>query len=156
MEKVYIESTIPSYYASDESNDIFILSHQRITQKWWDNYKSNYQLFISDIVLEEVKQGDPIYSKKRLDLIKDIELLVLNPSIKELVNNYVAFFNLNENVIRDIFHIAFTVFYEIDYLITWNCKHIANAHFIKQLLNYNLDNGLFLPTICTPEELMED
>jgi len=72
----------------------------------------------------------------------------------EILKNYQNFFQFSQKLINDFFHIAYTVYYEIDYLLTWNCKHIANAHMKNQLRRYNESMGLFTPNICTPEELL--
>ena len=151
-----METTIPSYFVSRESENISILSRQRVTRNWWNTQRDKYELFISEIVLEEIEKGDRSFSKLRIELLKDIRVLPVNEGIRDLVKQYMAQFHLSETVIRDIFHIAFAVYYKIDYLLTWNCKHIANAHFIKQIVNYNINRGLYIPEICTPEQLLEE
>jgi predicted nucleic acid-binding protein len=153
METVYIETTIPSYLVSEPSRDVVIIGHQQLTQNWWENEKKKYELFISEIVIEEISRGNPHYSKQRLEIIKDAKLLILDDNITKIAENYMQNFNFPEKLLRDVFHVAYAVYYEIDYLLTWNCKHIANAHFKKQLEIFNNKEGYKTPEICTPEEL---
>ncbi len=153
MDKVYIETSIISYLTSKPSKDIIILSHQLQTKDWWNKSRKNYKLFISEPIIYELSQGDKRFSNIRLDLIKNIPILNSDNEIKELIKMYIKHFKLTKKLELDITHIAYSIYYEMDYLLTWNCKHIANAHFKVQLTNFNIKKGIKTPEICTPEEL---
>ena len=155
METVYIETTIPGYLISKPSRDIIIIAHQEITRNWWENERYKYELFISEIVIDEIAKGDLKYSTERLHIIKETKILTLDDNIIKIAENYMNKLNFPDKLLRDVFHIAFSVYYEIDYLLTWNCKHIANAHFKKQLEKFNNEMKVKTPEICTPEELFE-
>lgn len=155
MESVYIETTIPSYLISRQNNDIIVAGHQIITSEWWDKYRPSFELYTSEIVIQEIQKGDPDYAFQRLNLMKDIPLLKFDTNVIDIIKKYQEYFHFPDKLINDFFHISYAVYYEIDYLLTWNCKHIANAHMKKQLRSYNETIGLFTPNICTPEELID-
>ena len=156
--RVYIETTIPSYITSDLSNDIIILGHQKLSIDWWKNYKKHFDLFSSEIVIDEIIKGDNEKAEKRIALIKDMKILDFNEEVEALGAKYFSYFNLPKKALFDAFHIALTVYYKMDFLLTWNCTHLANANVRVRLLEYNLKAGYKTPDICTPEELlpMED
>jgi predicted nucleic acid-binding protein len=153
MEKVYIETTIPSYVVSRLSRDITVLSHQKITEEWWEVKRYDYDLFISQIVIDEITAGDSRLAAKRNELIADLPMLEYNSDIEKLAHRYHAYLGLPEKSFRDAFHIAFATYYEMDYLLTWNCRHLANAAIRSKLTGYNFKLGYRTPDLCTPEEL---
>ena len=152
--KLYLETTIPSYIAARPSRDIVVLAHQQITQDWWDNCKEGYEMYISQIVIEEIISGDPSVANERFSLIEDFHVLDLTNDIEKLTSEYMEYFNFPKHTLRDAFHLAFSVGYEMDILLTWNCKHLANEAIRKKLRTYNESRGLTVPSICTPEELL--
>jgi len=154
MKKIYLETTIPSYLVAKPSRDIVLLSHQELTKEWWENHRKDFKLFISQIVINEIRAGDKILSSKRLKLVKGIPSLEINKEIEDLAMKYFKYFNFPERAIRDAFHIAFSVFHKIDFLLTWNCAHLANPYTRSELADYNNKIGYRTPDICTPEELM--
>ena len=115
METVYIETTIPSYLVSEPSRDVIIIGHQQLTKSWWENEKHKYELFISEIVIEEITRGDSRYSKQRLEIIKNAKMLMLDDDITKIAEKYMNNFNFPDKLIRDVFHVAYAVYYEIDY-----------------------------------------
>jgi hypothetical protein len=155
-EKVYLDSTIPSYHVSKPSRDKVILIHQELTKLWWENERENYELYISEVVIEEILNGDPVYAHKRRKLLEDVNLLDPLPEIEKTALRYMEYFNFPEKLFRDMYHIAFSVHYKMDCLLTWNFTHLANLHMRKQLARFNERQGLLTPEICTPEELMQD
>lgn len=154
-ESVYIETTIPSYLVSEKSQDVIVLSRQILTEQWWDEQRHKYHLFISDVVFEEISSGNVKYSQQRIEIIQNLEMLQINNEITEIALSYKGHFNLPDGLIRDLFHIAFCVYYNINFLLTWNCTHLANIHFIKQLKKFNEKNKLITPDIITPDLLMD-
>ena len=115
METVYIETTIPSYLISKTSRDVIIIAHQEITRRWWEKEKHKYDLYISEIVIDEIEKGNPEYSKERLKTIKEAKMLTIDDNIIKIAERYIKNFNFPDKLLRDIFHIAFAVYYEIDY-----------------------------------------
>ena len=155
MESMYLESSVISYIVSEPSKDIIILSHQLLSRDWWKNAEKEYNLYISQPVISEISKGNKELAEKRINLIKDFPVLDFNEAIDDLILNYMNYFKLPVKMELDVTHIAYAVYYELDYLVTWNCRHIANAHFRHQITKYNILNNLFLPELCTPEELLE-
>ena len=153
MDKVYLETSIISYLVSKPSKDIILLSHQLITEDWWGKSRKNYDLYVSVPTIYEISRGDTEHSEKRLKLVESLKILDAEEEIKDLINMYMKYYKLPKKFELDITHIAYSVYYEMDYLLIWNCKHIANAHFRVQISNFNREKGLHIPEICTPEEL---
>ena len=106
------------------------------------------------MVLEEVARGDAEMASKRMDILRDFPLLEVNQSVQSLATLFLAKTNLPAKAADDALHIAVATFYGLDYLLTWNCKHIANAQIQKKLTQISVEAGYELPTICTPSELM--
>ena len=115
-----------------------------------------YSIYISEVVLEELARGDQEIATKRLDLISELPLLALNEAVEELAQQFLTKSNLPPKASDDALHIALATVYKVDYLLTWNCKHIANAQIQKKLSQISIESGYELPTICTPYELMGD
>lgn len=153
MKSVYIETTIPGYVVSKPSRDLIIAAHQQITQDWWENNLQNYESFISRIVIDEILNGDELHSQKRMELIKSIPLLNFSEEIEHIASIYMNYFQFPEKLVRDMYHLAYSVFYEINFLLTWNCKHLANANMRYDITRLNYELGYKTPDICTPEEL---
>jgi len=125
-----------------------------ITQEWWNTRREQFALYISQVVLEEVARGDAEIASKRMDILRDFPLLEVNQSVQSLATLFLEKTNLPVKASDDALHIAVATFYGLDYLLTWNCKHIANAQIQKKLTQISIEAGYELPTICTPYELM--
>jgi len=154
MEKVYIETTIPSYVTARFSRDIVIAARQQISREWWETERFRYDLYISEIVIAECQMGDPEAAKRRLDLISGIKILKLIDDINMLAGEYIKLLDIPEKASLDAYHLAFAVISEMDYLLTWNCSHMAQGEIISKLRSFNRKNGLFEPILLTPDELM--
>ncbi len=154
MRKVYIETTIPSYITSRLSRDLIIAGNQQLSREWWENERSSYDLYISEIVIAECRMGDTEAAKNRLDLLKEIKILKLTDDVNTLAYDYFKLFDIPEKSKLDTYHLAFTVLSEIDYLLTWNCTHIAHGEIRSKLRDYNKSKNLFEPILLTPYELM--
>ena len=152
---VYIETTIPSYLAAWQSPQIVMAARQQITHDWWNNHRENYDLFISQVVLDESAGGDAHASAKRLDILRGIDVLESPEDVGRIVDALLKKVPLPENAANDALHIAISVANGIDYLLTWNCRHIANATLHAQMKTVCEALGFDLPTICTPEQLIE-
>ena len=155
MPTLYIETTIPSYLVARPSRDIIVLAHQQLTKEWWDDYRHLYEMFISKIVLDEIKQGDPEMANKRIEILQGIPMLETSDEVENLAEKYFNSLQFSAKDLRDAFHLAYTVVHEIDFLATWNCTHSENANVLLRLSKLNREWGYETPIICTPEELME-
>ncbi len=154
-QKVYIETSVISYLTAKPSRDIVVAGHQQTTYEWWNNSKRYFDCYISQFVIDEISSGDPLASKKRLEVVQDLSELQVNFEIQKLGNNYLNKLKIPEKSKLDAFHLAIAVWYNIDYMISWNCKHIANAVINKKLFEINNNLGLNTPILCTPLELLE-
>ena len=150
---VYLETTIPSYLAGRPSRDLVIAAHQQITHDWWRHAKEYFDLYVSEAVLEEIRAGDPALASRRLEIVEGLPILELQQDVRDLVRIYSERLNFPPQAQADVLHIAFAVSYKLDYLVTWNCKHIANGHSIRRLLQINQEIQRLTPVILTPEEL---
>jgi hypothetical protein len=155
MLNAYLVTSIPSYLAAYPSRDLIVAAHQQITHEWWHNARHHFNFYISEAVLEELRKGDPEAAERRLKIVENISVLQLNENVSSLVRIYDKKLGLSGSAKADLPHFAFTVAYKMDYLITWNCSHIANGEIMRRLLDINLELGLFLPLIVTPEEIFE-
>jgi len=125
--KVYIETTIVSYLRARPGSDLIIAAHQQLTRDWWRNRRADFDLFISQAVIEEASAGDPQAAADRLQVLAQIRVLGLNESALQLARALVSKGPLPEKAAVDALHIALATVHGMDYLLTWNCKHIANA-----------------------------
>ena len=152
--KVYIETTIVSYLTARPSRDMVIASHQQLVQEWWQKRRRNYDLFISQLVVQEASVGDKQTAQKRIDILKQIPLLELNEDVVVLARELVEKGPLPVKAVEDALHIAIATVHGMDYLLTWNCSHIANASMRTGVLAICYSRGFEAPVICTPEELL--
>lgn len=151
--RVYIETTIPSYLTARPSRDLLQAARQQITQHWWGSERHNFQLCISQIVLDEVASGDTEAAERRLAAVSGLPLLDLTTDVDELAVKIMDSGLLPLQASRDAIHIAVASVHNVDILLTWNCKHIANAVILKELGRVIASTGYEIPVICTPEEL---
>ncbi len=152
---VYIETSVISYLTAKPSRDIVIAGHQQTTYEWWNHQRKKYECYISKIVMSEIEQGDKSAALKRIEAVKNISLLEYNVEIEELGIVYMKLFDIPYKSKLDALHLAFASWYRIDFLLSWNYKHISNAIVNIKLNEYNSKNNLFSPILCSPEELME-
>lgn len=155
METVYLETTVVGTIASRDHPDAVILLRQTTTRRWWANHRQLYDLRVSDLVVTECSAGDPTAADERLQLIQGIPLLAPNAQAELLTDALLAGKAVPASEPRDAAHIALAAVHQIDFLLTWNFKHILNPHtqhLIRQICG---DHGLEAATICTPEQLME-
>jgi predicted nucleic acid-binding protein len=153
--KVYIETSVISYYNSRLSRDIITASHQQITQEWWDKQSHLYKIFISEVVFEEISKGDSIVAQKRIDSVKGFSFLEITPEVINLSREYYEALVLPDKTRLDAVHLALAVYHGMDFLLSWNFLHIVGAkpRVIIEQINYK--KGIKTPVLCTPEELME-
>jgi hypothetical protein len=131
-----------------------IAAHQQLTRDWWESRGPAFDLYVSEPVLEEAAAGDAKLAKKRLKLLADIRILALTEGILRLAQRLIGDGPIPRKAAGDALHIAIATSYACEYLLTWNCQHIANAEFQRLARLVVRRRGFELPTICTPEELM--
>lgn len=152
---VYIETSVISYLTARPSRDLIVAGHQQITAEWWNTVRSSVECLISPFVIEEASRGDEDAAQRRMAVLSGFVILEVNAEIRNLAERYFAAIDLPDRARIDAFHLAVAVWHEVDYLLTWNCKHIAGARVRRILLELNELLGIRTPIICTPEELME-
>jgi predicted nucleic acid-binding protein len=154
-EKLYLETSVISYHTARPSRDLILLAHQEITRQFWEKALNDFEVFISQAVVDEISEGDREAAEKRMTLVKDFSYLSINENVEKLAKLYMKRLGLPAKAYSDAIHIAVACNHDIDYLATWNCSHIANGAIIKRLMKINSDEGIKTPVICTPEELVE-
>ena len=151
---VYLETTIPSFLTAWRSPELSMAAKQQTTRQWWDDRRQHFDLFISDAVLLEASGGDPHAAKRRLEVLDGIPVLDPLSDADEIVLTLIDRLSLPARALMDAAHIAICIVHGIDYLLTWNCTHIANATFQPIIYDVCDDFGFSMPVICTPDQLM--
>ena len=153
--KLYLESTIPSYYVARPSKDLVLVVHQIITRNWWKRRLKQFEVYISEVVLDEIALGEPAMAKKRLALVRPFPLLAATEESRQLTRALIESGPLPAKAARDAAHIALSAVHEMHFLLTWNCRHIANAEMLRKIEEVCNGFGFRCPVICTPDELLE-
>lgn len=151
--KVYIETTIISYLTARPSRDLIIAAHQQLTQDWWQNGSVRFDLYASQLVVQESSAGEAAMAAKRLEILKELPLLALTQAAVALGKLLVERGPIPSKAAVDALHIAIATVHGLDYLLTWNCRHIANAEMQTAISLVCRAAGYEPPVICTPEEL---
>ncbi len=155
-ESVYIETSVVSYLTGRPSRDMVVAAHQELTRQWWDTRASVFELVVSELVCEESSGGDAEASRRRLAAIAGVPVLETNDAAVALAERLVSRNLVPQESAADALHIAVAAVNGIDYLLTWNCRHLANAARRQKIEASVEEAGYACPIICTPEELMED
>jgi hypothetical protein len=150
---IYIETTIPSFVVGDISPILATAAHQIVTRRWWEEERKKYRLFVSPVVEDEILQGKTQLAKQRVALLEGLRRLVVNSLITDLASELHSYLRLPLAAETDALHLAIACHYETDYLLTWNMKHLANARIRREIERFCTEKGMFIPIICTPEEL---
>jgi hypothetical protein len=150
---VYIETTIPSLLTAWSSRDIEILAQQVATREWWEK-RGDYELCLSEEVLREAGRGDPDAAAQRLAAIADCVILPLTGEVEDLTARILQTGLIPPRAVRDAIHIAVSAVHGVDFLLTWNCRHINNAIIQQRLRGVCSAAGFELPVICTPHGLL--
>jgi predicted nucleic acid-binding protein len=153
---VYVETSVISYLTGRPSRDLVVAAHQDVTRLWWDSARERFDVLISPLVKDELAQGDTEAARLRLATLQDLRVLPVSDDVLSRVGDLQASLGLPDKALADVFHIAYCVVYQVDFLVTWNCVHIANPHVLRRLRDLSHAHAFFLPTIVTPDALMED
>jgi len=151
---LYMETTIPSYLLAEPSRDVISLARQDITRRWWKRDQAHYSIFVSDIVLQEAGRGDPNEAEKRREFLRTFPVLDETLEVEVLTTLYLEQGVVPAGNLEDAAHLAFASIHEMEYLCTWNFRHLANVFALRRLRKLNEQKGLFIPQVCTPEELL--
>lgn len=154
MESVYIETTFISYLVSRPSRDILVAAHQQTTNEWWTSRRHEFECFISQVVIDEIQAGDVEAAEKRMEEIGNFPVLEASVEAEYLAGAIIEAEAIPKRAVRDAAHIAVAAVNDVDYLLTWNCRHLANAQLIRRVSVICNAKGFNMPVICTPEELM--
>lgn len=154
-QRIYIETSIISYLTSNPSRDVVISANQILVKEWWEEHRNKFDLYISEIVYDESEKGDEKMAKKRLKLIEDLPFLDFEARAKDLAKEILKQDILPQKAAYDVFHISIATIHEVDFLLTLNCKHIANAFILRRVEKVCRDFGYEPPIVCTPQEILE-
>jgi len=156
MATAYIETTIPSYYVARTSDRLLQAAKQVATRRWWDEGCSGFQLFTSLETLDEAQKGNAQMGADRTNLIRDLHLLPLPDKALDLAHSLIESGIVPQKAVSDDLHIAVASVHGVDYLVTWNFKHIANPFIRDRLRRAIAVAGFDLPVMCSPEELLHN
>jgi len=154
--QVYLETTVVSYLTARSSRDLVRAARQQITREWWETRRGDFGLYVSQIVADEAADGDPEAAALRLKELVGIPRLVISEEATELARELIIQHALPQDALEDALHIALASVHGMDFLLTWNCSHIANAEMMESIRSAVESAGYKCPTICTPEEMLGD
>ena len=153
--KVYVETSVISYLAARPSRDILVAANQQVTQEWWQDRREHFDLFVSQLVEQEISSGDKDAVSKRQQALTNCSFLDITPEAIQLAESLIDQNAIPKQAAEDALHIAVAAVSGMDYLLTWNFKHIANAAMRANVELVCRLNGYEPPVICSPMELME-
>ncbi len=151
---VYLETTIIGYLAMRPSRDLLVAASQQVTHQWWDNARGDFELRASRFVVNECSAGDPVAAQERLVHLAGIPLLELSDEVNKLGALLLAGAGLPKRAQIDALHVSTAAVHGIEYLLTWNCKHIASPVFRPRMERTCREAGYEPPVICNPQELL--
>ena len=153
--RVYIETSVISYLTSRPSRDLVVAAHQEVTRQWWEERSDKFDLVIAELVLIEAEKGDSDAANARLTVLKSLPLVPATQAAQNLAEKLLADHLVPQQASADALHIALAATNGIEFLLTWNCKHLANALLRKRITAIIDQEGYEYPVICTPDELLE-
>lgn len=151
--RVYIETTIPSFYCEVRKEPEMVV-RKAWTREWWDHKRYNYELVSSEAVLDELSYGNYPTQKTAISLMEEIFLVPVEPPIIDIMETYIRRSVMPRNPVGDALHLALASYHKCDFLLTWNCNHLANANKFRHIQQVNAMLGLYVPTLVTPLELL--
>jgi hypothetical protein len=154
-ERLYVETTIFGYLTARTSRDVVTAGHQKTTQLWWNKRREAFALYSSELVVEEISAGDEKEVEQRLSHLPGITLLAFSPEAVALAKALLKRKALPAKAENDALHVALAAVNRMDFLLTWNCRHLANASLRVLIERICKNSGYRCPIICTPEELLE-
>ncbi len=155
MKTVYVETSIPSFYY-EVRNAPEMVVRREWTRDWWKSAQGRYDLVTSPAVIDELERGDYPSRKECLELIDRLPLLAIESAVTDIVDTYIMRRVMPANPVGDALHLALASFHRCDFLVTWNCRHLANANKFGHIRRVNTLLGLYVPIIVTPLELLAE
>jgi hypothetical protein len=155
VERVYVETTFVSYLTAWPSRDVVIAGHQQVTREWWNTRSASYELCVSQLVIDEARVGDAQAAQERLKVLQPMLVLETTTEALALAKALLEAGALPAKAANDALHIAVAATKAVPYLLTWNCRHLANAVMRPVIEAVCSAKGFKAPIICTPEELLE-
>jgi len=152
---VYVETTVISYLTSRPSRDVVVAGHQQVTREWWESTSDKFELLISELVVREVSQGDASAIRERLAVAEALIVLEVTIAARELARQLLADAAIPQQAAADALHLGVATVNGVNFLATWNCRHLANATMRGRIEDVCRSVGYEPPLICTPEELLE-
>lgn len=153
--RIYIETTIPSFYFEARSESSMV-ARREWTRMWWDSARARHELVTSEAVIEELSRGDFPTREDCLRLIAGIPLVPVEAAVGEIVRTYIVQRVMPRDPVGDALHLALASHHRCDFLVTWNCNHLANANKFGHIRRVNAMLGIFVPALVTPLELLGD
>jgi len=150
---VYIETSIPCFYYEIRSEPEMV-ARKEWTRQWWERYSHNYFMVTSEVVLDELNNADYPNKNQVMELVKTIPLIPVELPVTEIVQTYVKHKVMPQDPLGDALHLALASYYKCDFLLTWNCNHLANANKFNHIRRINTMLGLFVPALVTPLQLL--
>ncbi len=152
--KIYVETTVIGYLTSRPRDDVTVAGHQNTTREWWNTAADRFDLVASQLVVQECSAGDEEAAKERLEALAEMTLLPTTTEAEQLADALITGHAVPESHPEDALHIALAAVHGVEYMVTWNCRHIANAAVRLTIERVCRDAGYEPPVICTPEELL--
>ena len=152
--RVYLETSVISYLTSRSSRDLVVAAHQQLTADWWQTRATGFDLVASLLALQEAARGDHDAASRRLTVLSGVRLLEVTTAAEDLALDIVQQHVLPDKALADALHIGVAAVHEVEYLLTWNCGHIANAELLPRVTTLIESYGYRMPFVCTPEELL--
>ena len=153
--RVYVETSVISYLTARPSRDLVMAAHQEITREWWQSQRIAFELFYSEAVRDEASMGEPQAAAQRLAVLVDMRLLEIPLQALDLANALILATALPTKAQVDALHIAIAAYEKMDFVLTWNFKHIANAQSARKIRQVCASFGQICPVLCSPLELLE-
>jgi hypothetical protein len=153
---VYIETSVASYVVARPSQNLMRAARQLSSIRWWETYRGSFEVFTSAFTLDEAQKGDPDAAAKRIALLEPVQLLQVDASVLGLMAAIEESKILPDECEVDVGHISIASRYEIEVLLTWNCRHIANPILARKLEPLIRSMGYKMPYLATPTDLLGD
>ena len=156
MASVYVETSIVSHASARPSRDPVVRALQIQARRWWDDERQSFDLYTSQTVLDEAALGDPVAATERLNMLRGFVLVDINEDVRRIAGELLARSLMPPKAAADALHVAAAAVADVDYLLTQNCRHIANAHVLPRVYNLLEVLGVPRPLICTPAEFLQE
>ena len=151
---VYIETSVVSYLTARPTADLLAAAWQKITADWWETQRGRFDLRTSDIAIAEVGRGDPEAAARRLAVLSGVPVLPITEAVRELSKGLVREGAVPAKALNDALQVAVSAVHGVDFLLTWNFRHLDNANTKPMMRSVCARYGCRCPEICTPRELV--